>query len=140
MAHNKQHHITPLWVYLSVGGALLVLTGVTIGAAQINFSALTGIAQMNFIIAMLIATLKATLVALFFMHLWWDSKFFLFTLAAGVGCLVIFIALTLVDPMFRGKINPIERGPIDAQVAPDKFVQPGVPGHEPSPYKEKDGH
>ena len=49
--------------------ALLILTVITVGASYIHFG--TGMA--NVIIAMLIASIKATLVALFFMHLRWDK-------------------------------------------------------------------
>lgn len=120
--HEHKHHITPLWVYLAVGGALMVGTVVTIAAAHIDFNTLTGFQSMNFVIAMLIATIKATLVALFFMHLLYDRKFYLFSLIAGIGCLIIFITLTMTDTAFRGKINPIEAKPIVEQVTSDKFV------------------
>lgn len=135
--HEHKHHITPLWIYLAVGGALLVLTGVTIAAAKINFTELTGFGEANFIIAMAIATVKAVLVALFFMHLIHDNKFLMFTLAAGVGCLLIFIALTLADTNFRGKVNAIEAYPIQSQVEKDKFVESKHdPAHE-SPEQQK---
>ena len=49
--------------------ALLVLTVVTVGASTIDF----GSGMTNVIIAMLIASIKASLVALFFMHLRWDK-------------------------------------------------------------------
>lgn len=116
-------HITPLWIYLAVAGTLLVMTGLTITAASIDFNHLTGIHSMNFIIAMAIASFKAVLVALFFMHLIYDNKFYLFTLASGVGCLMIFVVLTLFDTNFRGRVNPIEKGPIESQVTKDKFIE-----------------
>lgn len=116
-------HITPLWVYLAVAGTLLVMTGLTITAASIDFNHMTGFAEANFLIAMLIATFKAVLVALFFMHLIYDNKFYLFTLISGVACLMIFIVLTIFDTNFRGKVNPIEERPIVEQVTSDKFVK-----------------
>ena len=127
---EHKHHILPLWVYLSVAATLLVMTGVTIGAAYINFNALTGFAEANFVIAMVIATFKAALVALIFMHLLFDNKFYLFALVSGVGCLMIFIALTLSDTQFRGKVNAIEKGPIVHQVPADKFIQSKHGEHE----------
>lgn len=124
MSNNEhKHHITPLWVYLAVAGTLLVMTGLTITAAQINFTALTGFSEMNFVIAMAIATFKATLVALFFMHLFWDSKFYMFSLIAGIVCLLIFITLTMFDTQYRGKVNAIEKSPIVEQITSDKFIQ-----------------
>ena len=63
---DKKHHIhvLPLSVYIGVGTALFVLTGVTIAATYVDLGG-TG----NLILAMLIATVKASLVVLFFMHL-----------------------------------------------------------------------
>lgn len=126
---THHHHILPLWIYLSVAATLLVMTGVTIGAAYIDFNHLTGIASMNFIIAMVIATFKAGLVALIFMHLWFDNKFYLFALVSAIGCLLIFIVLTMADTEFRGKVNPIEKDPIVNQVPTEKFIQSKPEAH-----------
>ena len=63
--HAHAQHSNSATIYVVVLGALLVLTGVTVGAAYVNF----GSSSINLIIAVLIATLKATLVAMFFMHL-----------------------------------------------------------------------
>lgn len=117
----NNHHIIPLWIYLSVAAILLIMTGVTIVAAQFDFNHLTGFESMNFVIAMVIASFKASLVALIFMHLWFDNKFYLFALLSGIGCLMIFIALTMSDTQFRGRVNPVEKGPIVHQVPGDKF-------------------
>src|SRR5207249_3096018 len=48
--------------------ALLILTSITVGAAFIDFG------QGNVVIALTIATIKAILVALFFMHLRWEKS------------------------------------------------------------------
>ncbi|MEZ4704908.1 MAG: cytochrome C oxidase subunit IV family protein [Bdellovibrionota bacterium] len=114
MSEKHSHvHVTPLWVYLAVGGALLVLTGITVAASFVDFTALFGIGSLNFAVAMIIATIKATLVALFFMHLYSDSKFYSLTLLAGIACLMIFIVITLLDTNYRGEIYEIEKGPIE---------------------------
>jgi caa(3)-type oxidase subunit IV len=51
--------------YVKVGAALLVLTGVTVGLSYVDF----GSREMNIIVGMLVASLKAGLVAFIFMHL-----------------------------------------------------------------------
>ncbi len=119
---THKHHITPLWVYLAVAATLLVMTVVTIAAAHIDFNKMTGFSSMNFVIAMIIATFKASLVALIFMHLIYDNKFYLLALVSGVGCLIIFIILTMSDTHFRGEVNPIEARPIIEQTAPEMFI------------------
>jgi cytochrome c oxidase subunit 4 len=136
--HDTKHHILPLWIYLAVGSALLVLTGVTIAAAYIDFNTMTGFSSMNFVIAMVIATIKATLVALIFMHLLFDKKFYLFTLMAGVGCLLIFIVFTLADTQYRGHVSPIEARPIVPQVTSDKFI--GKPAEHETPSEQPATH
>ena len=55
--HSKSHSPLP---YLFTLIALLILTGVTVGASYVNF----GSSTVNVIVAMLIATMKASLVAL----------------------------------------------------------------------------
>jgi cytochrome c oxidase subunit IV len=103
---KDQNHITPLKIYLTVAVALLILTGITVRISLINLGG------WNLVIALAVASLKATLVALFFMHLLYDKK--IYTIIFGVGILVlgIFIALTMFDTLERGTINAIESSPI----------------------------
>ncbi len=61
-------HIVPVKIYNSVLASLLVLTGITVLVASHDF----GI--FNLVVALGIATLKAAIVTLFFMHLSWESK------------------------------------------------------------------
>ena len=50
-------------LYIKIGLLLMVLTVITVGAAQFDFG------PLNVPIALLIASVKATFVALYFMHL-----------------------------------------------------------------------
>ncbi|MCH8027221.1 MAG: cytochrome C oxidase subunit IV family protein, partial [candidate division Zixibacteria bacterium] len=65
-AANSGPHILPLRIYLGVAGALLLLTAFTTMVAREDFG------SWNLIVALSIAATKATLVALFFMHLKYD--------------------------------------------------------------------
>ena len=58
-------------LYALVLTGLLILTAITVGASTINF----GSNMANVIISLVIASVKASLVALFFMHLRWDKVF-----------------------------------------------------------------
>lgn len=60
--HDVSKHIKG---YLMIGGFLLIGTAITVWAATIDF----GSHALNIGIGLLIATVKATLVALYFMHL-----------------------------------------------------------------------
>ena len=65
-AHGKSHLPLLITVFVS----LIVLTIITVVVAQFDFGSLAE----NIMIAMAIATVKATLVALYFMHLRWENK------------------------------------------------------------------
>lgn len=59
--HNEMH-ITPVSHYLLAGGALFVLTLLTVGVSFVDFGA------FNDLIALLIAAVKAAVIVLIFMH------------------------------------------------------------------------
>ncbi|HEY0171080.1 MAG TPA: cytochrome C oxidase subunit IV family protein, partial [Pyrinomonadaceae bacterium] len=61
-------HIVPRSIYFTVFGALMVLTAVTVAAANFDFGA------MNDVVAMTIAVTKMMLVLLFFMHVRYSSR------------------------------------------------------------------
>lgn len=104
----KTHdHITPLRVYLTIATALLILTAITVKISLINLGG------WNLIVAIGVATVKASLVALFFMHLLYDKKIYMIVFGVGVLFLAIFIALTMFDTLERGAVNAIEDGPIN---------------------------
>jgi len=65
VAHDAAHIAAHVGAYVKVGVGLLVLTGVTVGLSYVDF----GSREMNIIVGMLVASLKAGLVAFIFMHL-----------------------------------------------------------------------
>tara|TARA_Y100000389_G_scaffold38242_1_gene32581 strand:+ start:6079 stop:6495 length:417 start_codon:yes stop_codon:yes gene_type:complete len=107
----SEHHITPLRTYLIIAGILFFLTGLTVFVAKFDFG------SFNIIVAMAVATFKATLVALFFMHLLWDDKKNLTLFVMSLMFLGIFITITLLDTGFRGGINPEITKPINERAA-----------------------
>ena len=66
-AHDVSKHIK---TYLFVGAVLLALTIVTVGLSYVNF----GTQKANVVVAMVVATFKAGLVAAIFMHLSSEKK------------------------------------------------------------------
>jgi cytochrome c oxidase subunit 4 len=81
--------------YLAVYGALLALTVVTV---LVSYAEL-GI--MNVVVALLIASLKAALVALFFMHLRGESRLVWGFALAPIAFLILILLGTLVDTQLR---------------------------------------
>jgi cytochrome c oxidase subunit IV len=93
--HGKQH-VVPRKVYFAVFTALIVLTATTTAVA------FSDLGPWNTVVALGIAFIKATLVALFFMHVKYSPRLTQITVAGGLFWLVILIALTLSDFMSRG--------------------------------------
>lgn len=107
MAHGHAHqhggpdhvpHVTPLPVYFKTFGALMVLTIITVGASYVNLGT-----SVNLFIALFIATIKASVVAALFMHLWHDNKFHTVILVSSGVFLLIFIFFTSFDTTARGR-------------------------------------
>jgi cytochrome c oxidase subunit IV len=96
-------HVLPLGVYFKTYGALLFLTAITVGASYFNLGH-----SGNLVIALAIATMKASIVAMIFMHLYWDQKFFAIIFASSILFLGIFLAFTMFDTTERGVADPIE--------------------------------
>jgi cytochrome c oxidase subunit 4 len=93
-AHSSKS--SPLKMYFSIWAALLLGTFITYKAAFIELG------RFNAAVALLIATIKATLVALFFMHVWHASeKLTKIVVIAAVFFLMIMLGLTMADYISR---------------------------------------
>lgn len=108
-ATASPQHVIAVSTYLKVAAALFVLTATTIGVAFLPL----GAARAP--IALAIATVKASLVALIFMHLLYDDRFNAVVFVGSVLFVLIFFAFTLVDPLTRGDVTRIERRPFREQ-------------------------
>lgn len=108
--HNATH-ILPLSLYIGVWLALMVLTFITVAVSYFDFG------SMNMIVAMVVATLKASIVALFFMHLAFDEKFNGLALVTSTIFIALFFIFVFADLKFRGEYDPVE-GNFVKQMAP----------------------
>ena len=77
---------------------LLFLTAVTVWVSRYDFTEIN-IAEMGIILALGVATVKATIVGLYFMHLRWDRAFIGFIFVASILFVVLFIGIALTDTM-----------------------------------------
>lgn len=91
------HHIIPIPVYLGVLAILLVGTVITVAVAQVDFGA------WNTVIAMLVATVKASFVLAYFMHLKYDNLLNRVIFGSGFFFLMILISFSLIDIITRVK-------------------------------------
>jgi cytochrome c oxidase subunit 4 len=92
-------HVSPLRVYFGIFGALMVLSAITVGAAFLNLG------QFNSVVALAIASVKATLVILFFMHVKYSSRLTKLTVVVSLFFVVILFAETMMDYATRGLPN-----------------------------------
>jgi cytochrome c oxidase subunit 4 len=128
-AHGHDHVHGGPKIYAAVFAALIFLTVVTVGASYINFG--TGMA--NVIIAMLIASMKASLVALFFMHLRWDRPMSAIIFCTSLFFLGLFLIGCYTDDISRPPTEPTNLkspGP-PPMVGPDGRLAP-LPGTAPN--------
>ena len=82
-------------IYLTVWGILLALTAVTVAVSYFNLG------LWNASVALSIASLKAALVALYFMHLRHEIKLVLGFAIFPFLILALIIIGTLVDALYR---------------------------------------
>lgn len=94
-ALSMSQHVIPQKVYYLVFVTLILLTLVTVDVAFYNFGFL------NIYIAMGIATVKATIVALYFMHLRYNPRLTWLFAGAGILWLFIMFVLTIADYITR---------------------------------------
>jgi cytochrome c oxidase subunit 4 len=112
--------------YLITLITLLVLTLITVGASYIDFG------QGNVVIALAIATVKATLVALFFMHLAHDKPVNGLIAVAGFIFLGLFLLFDLIDVTTRRDPNPQNLHPAIVQTAPPAAAPAASPAGAPA--------
>jgi cytochrome c oxidase subunit 4 len=86
----SEHIVSPK-IYVGIFASLMVLTAATVAAAYVNLGA------FNIVVALAIATLKATLVVLYFMHARYSPKRTQLVIICAVFWLAIMLALTLSD-------------------------------------------
>ncbi len=77
--------------YYMIFGALMVLTVVTVGVSYLHLAV-----PMAILVALVVATIKGSLVALFFMHLNHERKLIYYVLALTV----VFFIFLMVVPLF----------------------------------------
>lgn len=137
MENTSAHkdHVVPLKVYLIIGAALYVLTAVTVGVSFIHLGG------WNVVVAIFIAAVKASLVALVFMHLWYDRKIMLVIFITAIMFLAIFIIFTMFDTMTRGQIDEETAQPIrqEAIIYDSLKPPPDSLGEDAAKDKKSDG-
>jgi cytochrome c oxidase subunit 4 len=91
VSENSQHHVVSPKLYAAILAALLVGTWLTVQAAKIDLG------RWNIVLALVIATIKMSLVILFFMHGKYSPRRTQLVIISGFFWLAIMLGLTLAD-------------------------------------------
>jgi cytochrome c oxidase subunit 4 len=138
MAHDATHavsndhghgehvgHLVPVRYLIMAGLALLVLTVITVAVRYVDLG------EANMPIAMGVALVKATIVALVFMHLRWDRPFNLLVLVGSILFVLLMMAFAAMD-VHQYQSTIINGNAPDAETTLQKFA-PGAPVAQDKP-------
>ncbi len=89
------HHVSSAKMFFNVLVALLILTAITVAVSRVDFGG------ANMLIAMGIASVKASLVIAFFMHLKWDTAINKIVFLCSFLFLSLLFIFTLADHATR---------------------------------------
>ncbi|MEZ5992979.1 MAG: cytochrome C oxidase subunit IV family protein [Planctomycetota bacterium] len=116
-------HVSPVKSLAAVLGTLLVLTVITVAVAQVNLG------RMNVVVAIGIACVKASVVAMWFMHLRYDKRFNFWILIGSLAFVAWMVGYILFDStMYQHNIREY-RETHQIKTAPIPEVEEGH-GHE----------
>ncbi|WP_075603610.1 cytochrome C oxidase subunit IV family protein [Saccharicrinis aurantiacus] len=86
MENHTDAHIVPYKMYLYILGGLIMLTLISVAVTEIEFG------EFSVLVALVLASIKATLVLIYFMHLKFDNKI----LQIMVPAIFILVALVII--------------------------------------------
>jgi len=96
MDDNHEHHEPVSYgLLVLVWLSLLVLTALTVTVAGMNLGAL------SVAVAVVIATIKSSVVLFFFMHLKYEKTVYKIMVFVCLGTFAIFLGITFLDQPFR---------------------------------------
>jgi cytochrome c oxidase subunit 4 len=131
LTRSEAKHLTPVHYFL-VWAALLVLTGLTVAVWKVDLSF-----GARIVAAISIATVKAVLVAVFFMHLWEERGVARLVLVVATAFVALLIGLTLMDNATR---FPFANPPYSESWAGEPYQKAAPPLQaEPPPVRTSPG-
>ncbi|MEM1418854.1 MAG: cytochrome C oxidase subunit IV family protein [Myxococcota bacterium] len=107
--YHVHSHISSIPTYVGVFMALLFFTGLTVAAYNVRLG------SANLAVAMITATIKASLVCFYFMHMKYEKKFNVLFFLGSLLFVTIFLGYTANDTNYRA---PAENEIYGARVDP----------------------
>ena len=89
--HHGLAHPRPVWQLLAVFFALILLTVLTVAQASMDFG------NIELVLALIVATIKAGLVVMFFMHMIHDKPLNAIAFLGSFIFVALFLGFTLMD-------------------------------------------
>jgi cytochrome c oxidase subunit 4 len=122
-------HIASTRFYIGIFSTLVMLTLLTITVSYVHLG------PLNLVVAILIASTKAALVVMFFMHLRYETKFNILVFVCSLAFIGVFFAYTINDTGRRGDLD-LEDGtkvlPSNGEIAPGGIPEkPAATGEGP---------
>lgn len=117
-AHHEQlpgtiGHVTPWQNLIKVLVVLLILTVITVAIAQVD------IGRLNIVGAIGVASIKASIVALFFMHLRYDKRFNFWILVGSLAFVAWMVGYILLDTtLYQDNIKEYQQDQLRQQQGP----------------------
>jgi cytochrome c oxidase subunit 4 len=119
-AHDEVGHVVPESTFVKVLIALLVLTVLTVAAAQVDLG------KWNIVGALVIASIKASLVIVIFMHGKYENRILWTYIVIPFILLAIMIGGIFTDDPFRSHPQPVS---VDGQSSVAAPVAPAAAHH-----------
>jgi len=125
------HQLLPVSLYLKIFFLLLVMIFVNMGIAQLPLATEWKVCSLLFV-----ALIQTTLVAVFFMELIHEDKFYSFIFVSTILFVLLFFGVTLLEIQGRDFFTPLEGAKMMRQVDQNGNFAPEGPKFTPSKKSE----
>jgi cytochrome c oxidase subunit 4 len=112
-AFHVQAHVSSVKFYVGILATLMFFTLLTVAVASVHLG------PLNLAVAVVIASIKASLVVMFFMHLRYDNKFNATIVISSLLFIGVFFAYTMNDTNERAEVDDAQ----GSQVLPETGQQ-----------------
>lgn len=96
-AHHGLAHVSPVKLLISVWAWLMFFTVITVAFSKMEEHKIIELGNASIWVALIIATVKGTLVMMYFMHLRYDKPFNTFIFLSTLLFVAIFLSFAMMD-------------------------------------------
>ena len=122
MKNNEENHLFSVQFYVKIFLILLFLIFVNVGISRLPLPN-----HILTILLLVVATIQAALVCLYFMELVHENKFYSFVWVSAILFMILFFVITLLELNSRGEFNHLESIHYMRQIDKNNVFAPGGP-------------